>query len=153
MKSVSNFVSSKSLGSRRPNEKCARPDAAPPRVGLCLRRGVQRELLFWNCSRRQFPRASRRAANVRGMHNNVPWGRRVSRPWAHPRRRRSPVSREPNRRPLVKVLLFAYVAQRMHPLCPPNALLSSPVHSAPMSRWCSRDQTTREERGDDCRRT
>lgn len=68
---------------------------------------VQRELLFWNCSRRQFPRASRRAANVRGMHNNVPRGRRVNRPWAHPRRRRSPVSREPNGRPLVKVLLFA----------------------------------------------
>jgi len=79
---------------------------------------VQRELLFWNCSRRQFPRASRRAANVRGMHNNVPRRRRVSRPWAHPRRRCSPVSREPNGRPLVKALLFAYVAQRAHPARP-----------------------------------
>lgn len=77
-------------------------------------------------------------ANVRGMHNNVPRRRRVSRPPAHPRRRCSPVSRESNGRPLVKMLLFAYAAQRAswHPREGLDLLLSSPLRSTPMARSC-----------------
>lgn len=93
--------------------------------------GLQHELSSWNRSRRAISRASRLHGQCRGMHNNVPRRSRVSRPSAHPRRRCSPVSRESNGRPLVKMLLFAY-ASRGSPRGP-RSLLSSPLRSTPMT--------------------
>lgn len=75
-------------------------------------KGLQRELSSWNCSRRAISRASRLHGRCPGNATTMSpaEGELVDSP-AHPRRRCSPVSRESNGRPLVKMLLFAYASR------------------------------------------
>lgn len=93
-----------------PNGKYALPDTRR-RQCLCLRKACNVSFRPGIVSDARSRGHRVCTADARGMHNNVPRRRRVSRLPAHPRRRCSPVSRESNGRPLVKMLLFAYASR------------------------------------------